>query len=243
MRSFNKVIVVSLPRCATVSMCDGLGNLGICVAHLGKIFGEATPPHNDPGRLARMHEQITAGDFDLDILGICDGLVDYPACVPEVYQALDKQFPGSLFINVRRDKDVEAWLRSVERQFVGLQLIKTGHKSTKEEREFMRIMHSFREGTFGQVEFDVGKYRHAYNLHQVRVEEHFRNRPRDLLNISDVSRLEVNGFELLADFFDCEAPSMPFPRVNDHSSAPSQEFIQAVRDGRVQSQTGIEVEL
>jgi hypothetical protein len=176
MRSFRKVFVIALPRCATVSMCEGLGALGVKVAHLGKIFGEATPPHNDPQRLARMHEQITAGDFNLDVLQSCDGLVDYPACIPDVFRALDRQYPGSLYINVRRS-DLDAWLRSVERQFVGLQLIKMGHEATPEERDFMRVMRSFRGSTFGQPEFDATVYRHAYAAHQSLIEEYFQGTP------------------------------------------------------------------
>jgi hypothetical protein len=242
MRRFNKMIVVSLPRCATVSMCDGLGALGIKVAHLGKIYGEATPPHNDPVRLARMHEQIAAGDFDLDVLRECDGLVDYPACITDVFTKLDKQFPGSLFINVRRDNDIDSWLRSVEKQFVGLQLLKMGHESTAEEREFMRIMRSFRSSTFGQVEFDAAGYREAYVRHQTFVQDYFRQRPNDLLDIKDVSQLD-HGFNLLAKFLECDLHQAPFPRVDDHSHAPRDAFMQAVREGRVQSQTGIEVEL
>jgi hypothetical protein len=242
MRSFSKVFVIALPRCATVSMCEGLGALGIKVAHLGKIFGEATPPHNDPQRLARMHAQIAAGDFKLDVLEYCDGLVDYPACIPEVFMALDRQYPGRLFVNVRR-ANLDAWLRSVERQFVGLQLIKMGHEATPEERDFMQVMRSFRGSTFGQVEFDANVYRHAYANHQSLIDEYFRQRQRDLLDISDIGILEDRGFELLADFLECDAPRLPFPRANDHSSAPRDAFFQAVREGRVQSQTGIEIEL
>lgn len=224
-------------------MCEGLGALGIRVAHLGKIYGEAVPPHNDPERLARMHEQISNGDFQLDILAECDGLVDYPACIPDVFTALDKEYPGSLFINVRRDRNLAGWLRSVERQFVGLQLIKMGHEATKEEREFMHVMRSFRAGTFGQPEFDAAIYRQAYDRHQSLIQDYFRDRPDALLDIADIGILEENGFELLGNFLKCEVPQEPFPRANDHSTAPREAFEKAVRDGVVQSQTGIEVEL
>ncbi len=243
MRSFNKLFVVSLPRCATVSVCEGLGILGVRLAHLGKIYGEKTPPHHDTSRLLRMHQQITVGDFQLDILDECDGLIDYPACVPDVFRSLDLQFPDSLFINVGRDSDVEAWLQSVERQFIGLQLIKMGGAATDEERDFMQVMRSFRNGTFGRVEFDVEHYRTAYRNHQDLVGEYFRDRPGDLLNIEDVSQLESEGFRLLADFLKCEIIAALFPRVDGHSDAPREAFMQAVREGKIQSQTGIEVEL
>ncbi len=243
MRSFNKLFVIALPRCATVSVCEGLGMLGIRLAHLGKIFGEETPPHHDPARLLRMHQQIAAGDFELDILEECDGLIDYPACIPKVFQAIDRQYPGSLFVNVGRDRDIEAWLQSVERQFVGLQLIKMGATATDEEKEFMQVMRSFREGTFDRVEFDASHYRAAYRKHQELVGDYFSDRPGDLLQIDDVSHLESEGFGLLGDFLECEIPDSLFPRVDGHSDAPREAFMRAVREGKIQSQTGIEVEL
>ncbi len=243
MRSFNKIFVIALPRCATVSLCEGLGVLGVRIAHLGKIFGESTPPHNDPLRLRRMHEQISAGDFVLDVLKQCDGLVDYPACIPNVFENLDRHYPGSLFINVRRDGHVSRWLQSVERQFVGLQLIKTGHNATAEEREFMQVMHSFRAATFGQAEFDAAKYRQAYDRHQQHVTDYFSGRPDDLLDIHDLSVLDQQGFVLLGNFLNCAAPALPFPRSNVHSSAPEEAFMAAMRAKRVQSQTGIELEI
>lgn len=243
MRAFNKVFVISLPRCATVSMCDGLGRLGVRLAHLGKIYGEETPPHNDPQRLAEMHAQISEGNFDLDILKLCDGLIDYPACIPTVFEALDRQFPGSLFINVRRDHNVDAWLRSVERQFVGLQLIKMGAESTETDREFMQVMRSFRAGTFGQAEFDADVYRQSYQRHQQLIATYFAGREADLLDFEDISVLEMHGYEMLGRFLECDTPAALFPRVNDHSDAPRLAFLKAVREGRIQSQTGIKVEL
>ena len=239
MRSFNKVFVIAMPRCATVSMCEALGQLGVKTAHLGRIYGEPTQEHHHPERLHRMHEQILAGDYDLDILQHCDGLADYPACSFEVIQNLDSAFPGSLFLNVRRDEDVTRWLQSVERQFVGLQLMKAGKKSTEEERRFMQVMLKLREMTFGQAKFEAEPYRLAYIDFQKKVADYFAGREDVLLDISDIQDLESSGFQQIAEFLQCDAPQASFPRSNAHSELPSRVFMQALEAGEVKSQTGI----
>jgi hypothetical protein len=239
MREFNKIFVIALPRCATVSMCDALGILGVPTAHLGRIYGETSVGHHDPGRLIRIHEQIAAGDYDLDVLRYCRGLVDYPACCFEVFSQLDKHFPGSLFVNIRRDNDLPRWIQSVERQFVGLQLINHGRESTDEQRRFMQAVLAFRAMTFGQSQFDAQVYVRSYAQYQQRVAEFFANRKSDLLEIACVSELTEHGFDLLGDFLDCPTSQQPFPKNNDHSSLPHQAFMQALAQGRITSQTGI----
>lgn len=239
MRDFNKVHVIALPRCVTVSMFEALGALGINTAHLGKIYGQNTSEHHDHDRLIRMHEQIAAGDFDFDILNECDGLADYPACIAEVLEALDQRYPSSLFINVRRDKNPQAWLQSAERHFVGLQLIKTAHDSTPEDQAFMRVMTDFRRMTFGQSEFDANVFRRAYERHQRETQRYFSGRKDALLDIADASMLQKQGFEMLCAFLGCQKPAIPFPRSNEHSVAPRRAFLDALEKGEIVSQTGI----
>ncbi len=239
MREFNKIFVIALPRCATVSMCDALGLLGVPTAHLGKIYGEKTNEHNNPTRLTRIYEQISQGDFDLDILKLCRGLVDYPACSVPVFQCLDRQYPGSLFINVRRDNDVERWIQSVERQFIGLQLVKQGQQATEEEQSFMKVMLALRAMTFGQSKFDAEVYVQAYQDYQQSVAAYFFNRQQDFLEFGDIGELEQDGFYTIASFLQCPAPEQPFPNSNNHSLRPQQAFMQAIEEGRIISQTGI----
>jgi hypothetical protein len=104
-------------------------------------------------------------------------------------------------------------------------------------------MRSFRASTFGKADFDVEHYRHAYHEHQSQIRDYFRNRSEDLLDIEDLSILEHDGFQMLGEFLQCETPEGSFPRVNDHSDAPRDAFMVAVREGRIQSQTGIEIEM
>lgn len=222
-------------------MSDALGMLGIRTAHLGRIYGEDSVEHNNPARLTRMHEQISAGDFDLDILRHCDGLADYPVCSFHVLTHLDTQYPGSLFINVRRDHELDRWLQSVERQFVGLQLIKQGQTATDEEKNFMKVMLAFREMTFGASKFELGAYRNAYLAYQDSVDSHFAQRADCLLQV-EITELEMVGFELLGKFLDCAdlaAEQTGFPNSNSHSNRPYDAFMLALEEGRIESQTGI----
>ncbi|TWT57796.1 hypothetical protein KOR42_11630 [Thalassoglobus neptunius] len=239
MREFNKIHVIALPRCATVSMAEGLGALGVSVAHLGKIFGEQSPHHHDAKRLIRMHEQIARKDYDLDILSECDGLADYPVCIPEIFEALDQQFPESLFINVRRDENLQSWIQSAEKQFIGLRLLKTGDGATEEDRQFAEAMADFRRMTFGQSEFDPDVFLKAYHQHQDRVRNYFSGREDQLLDIPDVSLLRENGFQLLCGFLKCDTKQILFPQKNDHSVAPQQAFFDALKEGKIDSKTGL----
>lgn len=239
MRKFNKIHVIALPRCATVSMSDALGTLGISIAHLGRIHGESPEAHHDNERLIQMHRQIVADDFQLDILKECDGLADYPACIPQVMTALDERYPGSLFINLRRDGDLDGWLQSVEQQFVGLRLIKTGRSATPQDRVFAEAMADFRFMTFGLGEFDPGRYRQAYWRFQEFIDDYFSGRERDLLTIPNLGLLRNEGYQRLCSFLECEVIQAPFPRNNQHSIPPRRAFETALRQGKIVSKTGI----
>lgn len=239
MRSFNKVFVVALPRCATVTMSDALGMLGVKTAHLGRIYGEQGTEHNNPLRLIRMYEQLSAGQSRLDILQQCDGLADYPVCCLNVVERLDKAYPGSLFINVSRDGDTRRWLQSVERQFVGLQLLKQGASSTLDEQAFMKVMLAFRKMTFDSSNFDATIYEAAYHRYQSEINDYFKCRSDDLLTL-DLSQLGDDGFRRIAEFMQCkDVPTVPFPCSNEHSIRPREAFQDALRRGTITSQTGI----
>ncbi len=239
MRKFNKIFVIALPRCATMSMCQALGALGIATAHLGRIYGEAGSEHYHPQRLARIYQQIIAADFELDILRQCRGLADYPVCCVNVFTQLDRQYPGSLFINVRRDADLQSWIQSVERQFIGLQLIKQAQQATEQDQRFMQVMLALRKLTFGQSEFCATVYLDAYQSYQHEVEQAFVHRRSQLLQIEDIDQLQHSGFSRLCAFLELPQHDQPFPDLNEHSSRPQEVFLQALQEGRVVSQTGL----
>jgi len=220
-------------------MSDALGILGIRTAHLGKIYQEPGNEHNNPKRLIRIHEQLAEGDDRLDILDICDGLADYPVCCLPIIKRVDQAYPGSLFINVLRSTDMNKWLQSVERQFVGLQLLKQGANSTPLERAFMEVMLSFRSMTFGDAKFCPERYARVYASYQQDVNAYFSGRTGDLLTL-DLEELEEVGFERLSEFLQCPAPEgKRFPRSNAHSTLPTRAFFTALQRGEISSLTGL----
>ncbi len=242
MREFNKLFVISLPRCATVSISQALGHLGIRVAHLGKIYGEPGSDHHHTGRLQQMLAQIQTGDFHFDLLDHCDGLADYPACCLNVVEQLIQAYPDSLFVNVQRQRSITQWLQSVESQFVGLELLQQVQETTPEHQQFVEVMKQFREMTFGSRSFEAEIYRQAYLDYQQQIDRLF-HKSEQLLNIEDVSQLAELGFPRLCKFLEIEpVPTTSFPRSNDHSSRPRQAFIDGLRAGRVVSQTGVSIE-
>jgi len=220
-------------------MSDALGQLGIRIAHLGKIHGEDSQHHHDNKRLIRMHQQIVSGDYDLEILDDCDGLADYPACIPNVIEQLDQRHPGSLFINIRRDDDVNRWLQSIEQQFVGLRLMKTGKTSSAEDREFADAMADFRQMTFGQMEVEADPFHDAYWSFQNFVEDYFSGREDDFLSFPETGILKTEGYERLCRFLECPVVETPFPCSNQHSIPPRQAFLEALQNGQIISKTGI----
>lgn len=242
MRKFNKLFVISLPRCATVSTCQALGQLGIRIAHLGKIYGESGDEHHHPDRLQKMLAQIQAGDYRFELLNQCDGLADYPACCLNVVERLAEVYPDSLFINVKREQSVNHWLQSVESQFVGLELLQQSDQRSEQQQRFIVVMKQFRKLTFGSDCFEAKLYQQAYINYQDRVEQIFGSSDR-LLTFDDVSQLAVEGFRKLCSFLELETSTIAeFPKSNAHSDRPRRAFIDALRNGKLKSQTGIVVE-
>lgn len=245
MRNFNKLFVISLPRCATVSVAKAVGTLGIPVAHLGRIIGDVQPEsegneqHFELSKLQRMLQQIEGGDFQLDLLRDCRGLADYPACCPNVLSRLDRQFPGSLFINVRRDGSVDRWLQSVEIQFVGSELLAMQAGQNSDLRSLVKLMRCFRSWTFGCESFDAQEYRAAYDRYQAWVSDYFGDRSQ-LLDFSGTELLKTRGFSRICEFLQIETvPKMDFPLSNQHSQAPKQAFFHALSRGAIRSTSGV----
>jgi Sulfotransferase domain len=243
MREFNKLFVIALPRCATVSMGQALGVLGIPTAHLGKIYGESGSEHHHPLRLARMLQQIEAGQFQLDLLAHCRGLTDYPCCIFPVIRNLDRQYPGSLFINIQRQASLTHWLQSIEMQFVGTELLAQRADAPAWRSQYTQVMLRFRELTFGSQQFEAQAFAAAYHNFQQAVDSYFASRD-DLLVFEDISQLASHGYEQLGQFLSIakdSLPSDPFPQCNTHSQQPRTAFLEALQAGLISSQTGIQI--
>lgn len=242
MRAFNKLFVVSLPRCATVSMSQALGMLDIPTAHLGKIYC-GTPldhgQHHDMQRIVRMFEQVRSGDPHLEVFTECRGLADYPACCLPVLVKLREHYPHSLFINVRRDRSLERWLQSVEQQFVGLELLGAPQRATTEQPLLIDVLRFFRKLTFGQADFAAAEYLAAYHNYQTAVNSlQATDGPDNWLQFEDAADLEQFGFARLCDFLQMDCLQASFPRCDEHSRLPEEAFRRGIRAGTVISQTG-----
>lgn len=249
MRIFNKVFVTSLPRCATVSLGQALAVLGIPTAHLGRIYwppqqaanSAELPPaqHSDPLKFIELFKQINRDDYDLDILRTTRGLADYPACCLLRLNGLIRQYPDSLCIHVGRDRSQQAWLQSVERQFVGLDQLEAIAPAAG-RTEFMQALRAFRRETFGDATFDATTYRQAYHAHQAAVARLARQAPDRWLLFEDIDELPTQGLERLASFLHVPTPAIQFPHASAHSQEATAAFADALRQGKIRSQTGCE---
>lgn len=187
-----------------------------------------------------MRQQIEAQDYQLDILEECRGLADYPVCCPKVICQLEQQYPGSLFVNVRRDDSLDRWLQSVEIQFVGTDLMAAESCASPIQQQFIEVMRCFRKWTFGSETFCARQYRQAYIDYQSWMQNHF-SRKNQLLEFTDLEQLAIHGFPRLCEFLEIEAvPTIDFPRSNSHSLLPMRAFFKALSNGQISSQTGLQ---
>jgi hypothetical protein len=135
------------------------------------------------------------------IVDMYDAFSDNP--VPLIYRELDQLYPGSKFIFT--DRDVDAWLRSVEWLFT------TGRvKNRWDEKPVVDRIH---QAIYGRTDFDAEVFRERYLAHRADVLAYFANRPSDLL-VVDISN--QGGWKQICTFLDRPIPSQPFPHA--HSS-------------------------
>jgi hypothetical protein len=117
--------------------------------------------------------------------------------VADQFEALDRAFPGSKFIYTARDPD--NWLNSYTRYHGRKQSSLPGHA------DMTRRLY----GTTG-TERDI--LLAAFDRHERRVFEYFRDRPDDLLIIDIVGGRA--DWEMLCSFLDRPVPDAPFPASN-----------------------------
>ena len=120
--------------------------------------------------------------IDKTALESYDALTDTP--IPNFYQELDKEYPGSKFILTVRDMD--GWLKSCKKQFNQKLAEK---RSDAANQLFLEL--------YDTVTFDEEKFRSGYKKFTESVLEYFKDRPGDLLVI-DISKGE--GWEKLCPF-------------------------------------------
>jgi hypothetical protein len=176
-----KIFGIGLSKTGTTSLYAALHELG---------YAAATFRHMK--RLGM--ESWFEGDFSPDYLAEYEAITDLP--LGSFYPALDKRYPGSKFILTLRD--VDKWLRSVEKQFTRRANPKPG---------FVRDV---RVGAYGLATFNEDVFRHVYHSHVENVRRYFADRPDDLLVI-DVTA--GDGWPELCGFLGRDRPDTPFPNV------------------------------
>lgn len=145
--------------------------------------------------------------FDLDEDGeLCvsrediekhEALTDEPCIL--IFRDVDRDFPGSKFILTVRELD--AWLRSKENNFLSMQEWRTGNAAVP----------VLFEKLYGTATFDRSLYADAYRRHVAEVDEYFQDRPGDLL-VMDIGGGE--GWEKLCPFLGRPVPAADFPYLN-----------------------------
>lgn len=132
------------------------------------------------------------------------GITDFDAALPGVSAAmfaeLDADYPGSKFILTLRD--VEGWLKSIERDMGLKQGVARKHQAEREKILTIK---------YGRTTFDRDAFRTAFHGHEAKVRKYFENRPADLL-VLDVTT--DGGWEPLCNFLGVPVPDVPFPYVN-----------------------------
>lgn len=166
----NKIFIIGLPRTATTSICVAMLELGFKTAHTAYVN--------------KCFEQAQV-------------IADTP--VFSHYQALDKLYPNSLFINLARELNV--WRPSIRqlltRMLGNLQRCDGGFNPI--------IKQAFNQTFTGLSEAKLADDEYlniCYNKHQNQIQQYFRNRPNELLSI-DVS--QTGSFVKLNQFLTMHA--------------------------------------
>lgn len=173
---FNKVFGIGGPKTGTSSLGRALVLLG----------------YQHHGWDEELHDRFLAGDVDAVLKAAAAGhtFEDGPWNMGDLYQRLDKEFPGSRFILTVRE--TEAWSRSHESHFSARGSRKTNPRVWKED-------------------YDREAEVRAYLARNQEIVEYFRHRPDDLL-VVDICAGE--GWEALCPFLGEAIPDVPFPHEN-----------------------------
>lgn len=177
-----KIIVVGAQRTGTTSLGEALLELGYSV--LG------TPAKDE------VAQSLLEGDNTIALAEAAkyDALQDLPWVF--LYQDLDKAFPGSKFILLKRKE--ESWIKSMLTHF--------GHTDTQ--------MRKWAYGA-GTPLGNESMYLERFRLHYQEIQDYFKDRPEDLL---EMSLSAGDGWEKLCTFLGQAVPTKPFPRANKSKS-------------------------
>lgn len=125
-------------------------------------------------------------------------LCDLP--IPLLYRELDRAYPGSKFILTERDEG--DWLRSVER------LWDARFNPTRWVWNKYPFTNHIHTALYGRTDFDAPTFLARYRQHNAEVKAYFKDRPRDLLVMSEPA------WPSLCAFLGAMVPGVPYPKAN-----------------------------
>ncbi|MEM7342910.1 MAG: sulfotransferase family protein [Chloroflexota bacterium] len=138
------------------------------------------------------------GDYEAlwETMRAYDSFEDWPW--PLMYKEIDAQFPGTKFILTTR-KNPEVWFTSLCKMAVRI-----------------GALNDFEQYIYGYAMPHGHKAEHIefYEAHNRAVEEHFKDRPEQLLKVCWENG---DGWQALADFLEKPIPDQPFPHINKSS--------------------------
>lgn len=179
-----KCFGIGPPRTGTKSLNEALCWLGIRSVHY---------PIDD-----RTCREVVSGE-PYSILNTHDGLTDLHAMVR--FKSLDRRHPGSKFILTVRER--EAWVNSNMSWF---SWIKMEDMPEPERSACARL----RVQAWGSVDLSRERLLAAYDRHVADVENHFCQRPADLLIMNVFAG---DGWRKLCPFLGKPFPAVPFPHL------------------------------
>lgn len=185
-RPFNKIFCIGLNKTGTSSLHAAFLKLGIPSVHYecaeGNIKDIIEANHTGGRQLLEGLERYVAfSDWTK------------PATA-RLFRELDEQYPGSRFI--LNTRDIESWLDSRE-------------KHVRRLPDLARLRQENPDSSWYRI--DRAAWRRDYEAHHAAVEEHFADRPDDLL-VMDVAA--GDGWEKLCPFLGLPEPGTPFPEKN-----------------------------
>lgn len=183
-----KVFGLGLSKTGTSSLAAALNRLGVPSLHY---------PSDE-----RTYRELRNGCYRLSVAEEYQGLVDIP--VAPFYVQLDQVYPRSKFVLTIREKT--SWLRSTELHWRLMMDWWDRFPDFKRFQEFISAV------TYGTVAYNADRFSLAYDTHVRNVQEHFRERPDDLI-VLDICG--GDGWEPLCAFLGRPVPDEPFPRENE----------------------------
>lgn len=179
MIEFNKIFGIGVDRTGTTSLTAALNILGINTMHKPQFLVGVL----ETERRLRLKPLSTFPEYR--------GFTDNP--IPNMYEELDREYPGSKFIVTIRDFD--SWFQSKKNLTI-----------------WQKRM--FDAKAIENLKFDKEQFRISFALHYQKIREYFIDRGDDLLWLDLCSGEGWAKWAELCEFLEVKLPKAGFPHKN-----------------------------